>query len=70
MKKFDLKSIDVVNLNTKKMKDLSGGNPLYFIAGAIAGGIIYDLYKAGSKALLKWASENSDQVEYYRTLHQ
>lgn len=55
--------IGVRDLNLTEQKEINAGNPvIIFIAGAILGGIIYDIYKTASLALIKVQIEHP---EYY-----
>lgn len=62
MKKIDLNSIGVQEMNSSDMKENAGGWVIAFIAGAIVGGMIYDVYKAASRALIEAQIEHP---EYY-----
>jgi hypothetical protein len=54
---------NVTELNINDLKKINGGNPfLIFVAGAIVGGMVYDVYKAASLALIKAQVEHP---EYY-----
>jgi hypothetical protein len=53
----------VNELTLDEQKEIQGGNPVFiFIAGAIVGGMIYDVYKAACKTLL---NEQIEHPEYY-----
>lgn len=62
MKNLDLNSIGVQEMNALEMKETDGGWVWAFIAGAIIGGMIYDVYKAASLALIDVQTEHP---EYY-----
>ena len=56
-------NLNVKDLTLFEKKNVTGGNPvIFFIAGAIAGGIVYDIYKAVSLGLIKIQTEHP---EYY-----
>lgn len=53
MKIFDLNSYGVQEMDAQALKDANGGGVIIpFIAGAILGGIAYDLWKEGAKYVL------------------
>jgi hypothetical protein len=55
--------LNVKDLTPFEKKDVTGGNPvIIFIVGAIAGGLVYDIYKAVSLGLIKVQTEHP---EYY-----
>lgn len=50
-------------LNLSEQMQINGGNPvIVFIAGAILGGMIYDVYKAACKAAIE---AQVNHPEYY-----
>jgi hypothetical protein len=60
---METEKIDVRDLSLAELKGINAGNPvIIFIAGAILGGIIYDVYKTASLALIKVQIEHP---EYY-----
>jgi len=57
------KELHVIELNLTEKMEITGGNPwLFFVAGAIVGGLIYDAYKAISLEMIKLQTEHP---EYY-----
>ena len=54
--------ICVQELSFMEQKEIGGGWIAAFIAGAIIGGMIYDVYKAASKALI---DAQVNHPEYY-----
>lgn len=62
MKKLDLNSFGVTEINALDMQEIGGGWVWAFIAGAIIGGIVYDAYKAACKTILNVQIEHP---EYY-----
>jgi uncharacterized membrane protein YoaK (UPF0700 family) len=60
---MEIKVLNVIELALTEKREITGGNPiLIFIAGAICGGIVYDIYKAACLALIKAQMEHP---EYY-----
>lgn len=49
---METEKICVQELSFMEQKEIGGGWIAAFIAGAIIGGMIYDVYKAASKALI------------------
>lgn len=62
MKKLDLSSFEVKELNELETKEICGGWVWAFIAGAIVGGMVYDAYKFMCKTILEAQIEHP---EYY-----
>jgi hypothetical protein len=57
------KNYCIHELSLMEQKEINGGNPLIaFIAGAILGGALYDLWKAGCKEAIRVQVEHP---EYY-----
>jgi lactobin A/cerein 7B family class IIb bacteriocin len=54
MKTLDLEQMGVQEMDAKEMMEISGGLGWLpaFLIGAIAGGAVYDAWKAGAKATL------------------
>lgn len=61
MKKLDLATLGVEEMTDAQMQDVDGGW-LPFVAGAIIGGAIYDVYKAACLAMIDVQAEHP---EYY-----
>ena len=60
---METKEFSIRELTLKEQKETSGGNPIViFIAGAILGGMIYDVYKAASLGLI---NAQINHPEYY-----
>ncbi len=60
---MESKTYFVRDLTLIEQEEIQGGNPvLVFIAGAIVGGMIYDVYKAACKAII---NQQINHPEYY-----
>jgi hypothetical protein len=60
---METKEFRIKELTLKEQKETLGGNPIViFIAGAILGGMIYDVYKAASLGLI---NTQINHPEYY-----
>lgn len=53
MKEADFCQMGLRELNNWESSHIDGGSWIVFVAGAIAGGIIYDAWKSGAKAYVK-----------------
>lgn len=59
-------------LNANEIEQTNGGNPaVYFVAGAIGGGVIYDVAKAGATAAYEAAARAAGEAmaRYYSELY-
>ncbi len=65
MKKVDLMNFGVEEMNTENMKETEGGW-WQFVAGALVGGLIYDVYKGAVEAVNEYHVNNPG--DYYKTL--
>ena len=59
---LNLETQGVILLSKTEMKEMNGGF-LKFVAGAIVGGIIYDVWKEGVKGWYKVCTENPDYTD-------
>jgi hypothetical protein len=59
---METEKFGIKELTLNEQKDVQGGWIAAFIAGAIVGGMIYDVYKAASLALINAQIEHP---EYY-----
>ncbi len=63
-KTLDLNLPGVMELGREELKEVDGGTPwIFFVAGALVGGVIYDAYKAGSIALIQGRLEHPEYYE-------
>ena len=67
MKKSVLSDPNIQNLDKFELRETNGGSWGLFIAGAIAGGFIYDAWKAGVSAYVNGCMNGSIQpMRQYR----
>lgn len=62
MRKLNLTTYGVEEIVIREQKEINGGNPWAFVAGALIGGMLYDVYKAACKAMI---NAQIDHPEYY-----
>ena len=62
-KEIEMERLNLKELTLSEQMMVEGGNPVViFIAGAILGGMIYDVYKAACKAAI---NAQTNHPEYY-----
>ncbi|MGC9355094.1 MAG: hypothetical protein ACP5D9_14705 [Mariniphaga sp.] len=60
---FFSRKCSVKMLSKKDLTLIDGGNPAIWFLGALAGGLVYDLWKATGKAYLESYREHSEYFE-------